>query len=96
MKSEPINVNGKRLNKLEEIVKLLKKLNEDMFSEEEREQEGYPMSIDLRADGSGTVRNGAITINIYTFSDLVDLERFLKASRREQYLMGRYDYRGEK
>jgi hypothetical protein len=95
MKSEPINVNGKRLNKLEEIVKLLKKLNEDMFSEEEREQEGYPMSIDIRADGSGMIRNRVLLCDVFTFGDLYDLERFLKASRREQYLMGRYNGRGE-
>jgi hypothetical protein len=85
-----INVEGKRMNKLEEIVRLLQKLNEDFYTEEERIKEGYPIEICLSADGSGTIEHRQIfPFVVYPFCDSMELEAFLKGNHREQFFMSR-------
>lgn len=89
MAKETINVNGKRMNKMEEIVKLLKKLNEEMYTEEQREELGYPISVVIRADGSGRLEQGNYPERLYQFVDLAELEEFLKAGQLSRLAMVR-------
>jgi hypothetical protein len=86
---KPINVNGRKVNKLEEIVRLLAKLNEDHYTEEEREKEGYPIIVTVRADGSGDLCDGGDLSTVYRFNSLSGLESFLKANRRQQLMLSR-------
>jgi len=86
MQQKTINVNGRRVNKLEEIVQLLAKLNETSYSKEILDTCGCPIQIHLEADGSGVIwQKGGGTV--YNFSDVVDLETFLKAEKGMQFRM---------
>lgn len=90
MKDEKPNITGKRKNKLEEIVGLLQKLNEDFSTEEKLEKEGYHITVEFKCDGSGNIYQQDYPESLYAFNDLIELETFLKADRKEQYLMGKY------
>jgi hypothetical protein len=84
---ETINVNGKRLNKLEEIVRLLQKLNEDHYSKEELETGGYPIELVLQANGGGSIRLPEFPCRSYVFDNTELLYNFLTANRRTQLQM---------
>jgi hypothetical protein len=84
---QTINVNGKRMNKLEEILKLLQKLNEDFYTEEERENNGYPICLLLKADGSGQLERAEYPEVVFSFNGLDMLECFLRSNRRNQFMM---------
>lgn len=73
------NINGKRMNKLEEIIKLLQKLNEDLYTTEQLEANGYQFTITLKADGSGVIEQHDYPETLYNFCCLGELEEFLKA-----------------
>jgi len=78
-----ININGKKLNKLEETIKLLQKLNEQLF---DTESEGYPVSITLRADGSGYIIQRDYPEVLFKFASLIQLEGFLKADYKNRLI----------
>lgn len=84
MKEEKVNVNGRRLNKLEEVIKLIQKLNEDHYTEQEREEYGYPIHLVLLASGEGNIYDRSNGRVILRFENIIELEEFLKADRRTQ------------
>jgi hypothetical protein len=86
VQKEQINVNGKRLNKLEEVVRLLQKLNEDLYSKEQIEENGYPFSLYLKADGSGDIEGNEI---LFRFDTTLQLEEYLKAGALQKLIMTR-------
>lgn len=84
--SEKINVNGKRLNKLEETVKLLQKLNENYLEKTELDEGGYTLRILLNADGSGVIEDLSKGW-VFAFDTTVELDEFLKANRYTQLIL---------
>ena len=88
MENKP-NINGKRLNKLEEVVKLLQKLNEDYFIKEELDEKGYPIHLMLECDGSGTLEDKSRHYGIYNFSSTEDLYQFLTANKITQLVLAK-------
>lgn len=83
---QQVNVNGKRLNKLEEIVRLLQKLNEELYSKEYLEQNGYPLELHLVCNGSGYLQDSPY-YEMFRFEDLGMLERFLRAQQLERFAL---------
>ena len=92
---EKISINKRKLNKLEETVKLLQKLNEEWYNTEE---EGYPIHIVISANGSGEVierhqpapgtrLRWAPDHTIYTFEYLDTLNAFLNATKLQRAML---------
>ena len=81
---EKININGRKLNKLEETVKLVKKLNEEWYDTEEK---GYPLYVVINADGSGAVEQRDWPETIYTFDCLETLNAFLNATQLQKAML---------
>ena len=86
MQQKTINVSGRKVNKLEEMIGLLAKLNEDHYNEEERGKIGYPIRLILLADGSGQLSDWQAG-QVYRFDSLKEAEDFLKAGRKNQMRM---------